>query len=67
VGNQPSAAESTPAKHWLTSHGSTLSDKAFVLLRQPTGIFNMRGKQAELFAVLTPFSNGTSSFFASFT
>ncbi len=52
--DQPSAAESTPAKHWLTNHGSTLSDAAFVLLLQPTGIFNMRRKQAELFAVLTP-------------
>jgi hypothetical protein len=52
---QPSAAESTPAKHWLIIRTTnTLTDEAFVLLRQSTGIFNMRRKQAELTAVSTP-------------
>jgi hypothetical protein len=34
-------------------HRTTLTDAAFVLLRQPTGIFNMRRKQAEPIAVST--------------
>ena len=54
MGDQPSAAESTPAKHWLTIHtATTLTDAAFVLLLQPTGIFNMRRMQSELVAVFT--------------
>ncbi len=48
MGDQPSAAESTSAKHGLTIRTSTtLTDEAFVLLRQSIGIFNMRRKQAE--------------------